>query len=196
MNKILKLIGLIIILAGLIYFGLTINTQRKIVENQQQNLEMFFDNYNNQTEEIANNQNVSNNNVSMINYVAVIEIPKINLKTGILKSDWSFYTMNKAVSIYPSSKMPDEKNSNFILFAHNGNTVVSFFKNIHKLNKNDDIYIYYNNQKYHYLVTNKKEVSMSNSSPVLQNKSTKTITLITCKNGNDDYRVVVEGELI
>ncbi len=195
MNKCIKLIGLIIIIASLIFYNLTINNERKTIVEQQQNLEVFFDNYNTQVNEKDKTQTVLNNRNNE-NYVAVIEIPVINLKTGIVKSDWSFYSMNRAVSIYPTSKMPNEQNSNFILFAHNGNTVVSFFKNIYKLKKNDDIYVYYKSKKYHYLVTNNKEISMSNSTPVMQNKSTSTITLITCKNNNDNYRVVIEGELI
>ena len=110
-------------------------------------------------------------------------------------SNTSYTTIDRNVSIYPTSDMPNIKNGNFILFAHNGNSRVSYFKNIYKLKNNDEIYIYYNNIKYTYRIIKNYEVAMTDRTP-LNKMDQSIITLITCKSGNDKYRTIVVGEMI
>ena len=97
--------------------------------------------------------------VQNVSYLAVIEIPSISLNTGIVMSNSSFSTMNRNVSIYPTSDMPNVENGNFILFAHNGSSRVAYFKNISKLKNGNEIFIYYNNEKFTYKAINKYEVN-------------------------------------
>ena len=94
------------------------------------------------------------------------------------------------------SDMPNVDNGNFILFAHNGNSRVSYFRNIHRLKNNDEIYIYYNNVKYTYRIIKNYEVAMTDSTPLNKMKDKSIITLITCKSGNNKYRTVIVGEMV
>ena len=117
---------------------------KKLQHTNEELLEEFFDNYDDSievqeqapVEDTSNNQEIQSN----VNYLAVIEIPNISLNTGIVMSDSNYNTMNKHVSIYPTSDMPNIDNGNFILFAHNGSSRVSYFRNIYKLDVNDKIY--------------------------------------------------------
>ena len=52
--------------------------------------------------------------------------------------------------------LPDEQtNSHIILAAHSGNSYVSFFRNLKKLDMKDKVYFYYEGVKYIYEVCNK-----------------------------------------
>ena len=56
-----------------------------------------------------------------INYTAVLEIPKINLKRGVVDSTNNFKSLNYAISVDRHSKYPNN-NGNFILYAHSGSS--------------------------------------------------------------------------
>ena len=55
-----------------------------------------------------------------INYTAVLEIPSIDLKRGVVDSTKNFSSINYAISVDEHSNYPD-KEGNFILYAHSGN---------------------------------------------------------------------------
>lgn len=198
MRKIFLVISIVIV-----YIGATMLVYSFYQDKQHQNkdeklIEEFFDNYEDNTsvkEEsvIDANEKVE---IDLSSYLAVIEVPDISLKTGIVMSNSSYTTMNRNVSIYPSSDMPSVEKGNFILFAHNGSSRVSYFKNINKLKNGADIVIYYNNQKYTYKVIKKYEVSMNDNTPLNKMKDKTIITLITCKSGNNKYRTIIVGELV
>lgn len=198
MKKIFLVISVLIIFIGasmLIYN----HYQDKMYQDRDNKLlQEFFEKFDNSNEEISQveepkaEQQVQNNT----SYLAVIEIPNISLYTGIVMSNFSYTTMNRNVSIYPSSDMPNVDNGNFILFAHNGNSRVSYFRNIHRLKNNDEIYIYYNNVKYTYRIIKNYEVAMTDSTPLNKMKDKSIITLITCKSGNNKYRTIIVGEMV
>jgi len=200
MKKKFILISIILISFGISLLIYSVYQDKKLQHTNEELLEEFFDNYDDSVEvqEQAPVENTSNNQKiqSNVNYLAVIEIPNISLNTGIVMSDSNYNTMNKHVSIYPTSDMPNIDNGNFILFAHNGSSRVSYFRNIYKLDVNDKIYIYYNNQKYTYKVIKNYDVSMYNSTPLNRIDNKTIITLITCKSGSNKYRTIIVGELV
>ena len=61
-----------------------------------------------------------------INYTAVLEIPSISLKRGVVDSTKNFKSINYAISVDKNSNYPNE-NGNFILYAHSGNSNIAFF---------------------------------------------------------------------
>ena len=67
----------------------------------------------NSEQELSNIQNTNSN----IAYTAVLEIPKINLKRGVVDSTKNFKSINYAISVDNNSKYPNEK-GNFILYSH------------------------------------------------------------------------------
>jgi len=130
-----------------------------------------------------------------INYTAVLEIPSINLKRGVVDSTKNFNSINYAISVDNSSQYPNEL-GNFILYSHSGNSNIAFFNKLNKLEINDDIYVYYNGVKYHYSIRNKYDIEKTGKAKVISRKDDKYITLITCNQNKKGFQIVIEGKLI
>lgn len=129
----------------------------------------------------------------MNNYVAVLEIPKIGLKKGLVMTTKNFKSINYAISIDRHSQMPDHI-GNFILYAHSGNSKIAFFKNLKDLEINDDINVYFNNKKYLYKVIRKYEVKKNGHLSVYNDGVNKYITLTTCSQSDKSKQIVVIGK--
>lgn len=198
MKKIFLVISVLIIFMGASMLIYNQYQDKKYQDTDNELLQEFFEDFDNSNEEISQVEEpkVEQQVQDTTSYLAVIEIPNISLYTGVVMSNSSYTTMNRNVSIYPSSDMPNVDNGNFILFAHNGNSRVSYFRNIHRLKNNDEIYIYYNNVKYTYRIIKNYEVAMTDSTPLNKMKDKSIITLITCKSGNNKYRTVIVGEMV
>lgn len=124
-------------------------------------------------------------------YVAVINIPKINVERGIYSKYSKNNSVNKTVKILYQSTMPNEQNSNFILASHAGSSDVAYFRNLKYLEKNDYIYIYYDGIKYSYVVDKIFEVDKDGEIEINRVKGKKILTLITCVIGQKKQLVVV-----
>lgn len=147
-------------------------------------------------DEIQNEtNNQSKNKNKRLEYTAVLEIPKINLRRGVVDSTKNFSSINYAISVDSNSKYPSE-NGNFILYAHSGNSNIAFFHNINKLEKEDDIYVYYDGIKYCYKIIRKYDIEKTGKAKVIDLKDDKYITLITCNQQRNGYQIVIEGKLI
>ncbi len=195
MKKMMFVISVLFIISGLMLLNYNLFLNKTHEKLEEELLIKFFDDYNeNKLEEIQEDKVEQVNDTN--NYVAVIEVPTISLKTGIVMSNSSYSTMNKNVSIFPDSDMPTKENGNFILFAHRGSSRVSYFKDIYKLKADEEIYIYYNNSKYTYKVINKYNVSMYDHTPLNKMSDKTIITLITCKKNDNKYRTIIVGELV
>ena len=82
------------------------------------------------------------------NYIAVLEIPEINLIEGLVPQDSPYNNIKYNIEILDGSTFPSQTNSILFLAAHNGNSPVSYFKNLEKLTKNSKVYLFYNGIKY------------------------------------------------
>lgn len=120
-----------------------------------------------------------------------IVIPKINANTKIVPGvdpfDSKIYqqALTQGVAQASTSDTPD-KGGNTFIFAHSAgnwyqaNQYNAVFYLLNKLEKNDKIFIYYQNKKYTYLVQEIKFVK-SNEVNYLTNKlNTNQLTLMTC----------------
>ena len=126
-----------------------------------------------------------------IDYIAVLEIPKIKLKRGIVDKNSSYNNVNRNIYTLKETTMPDEEdNSHIMLASHSGNSYISYFKNLNKLNLNDKVYFFYKNNKYVYKVIKKYEVEKTGTVK-LSKKSSSDITLITCVSGTNNQIVLV-----
>ena len=190
-NKILGLFLIIISLSINIYDYLTIKNKETISVSE--------------TKEYLNKTSTNNNQVVNIfkeeddnkyDYIAVLEIPSLNLKRGLLSIDNKYNDVAYNIAIMETSNMPDIINSNLILASHNGNSNVSFFKDLEKLNTDSLIYIYYNGYKYIYKINNYYIVDKTGKVNINRNKNKNTITLITCKNNTDTKQIVYIGYMI
>lgn len=125
------------------------------------------------------------------NYIGVLEIPKINLKKGIVDKTSASNNVNKNIYTLNETTLPDEQiNSHIILAGHSGNSYISFFKNLKKLDMKDKINFYYKGVKYIYEVSNRYEIEKTGTTDLkITNKS--DITLITCISGTNKQVVYV-----
>lgn len=154
-----------------------INEQKEIIESNhdsQSSLPKEDNNYQPEKEE----------------YVAVIEIPKINLKKGLYSKDSKKNNVNN-IEILKESDMPDIKNGNFILAGHSGTSRISYFKNLHKLETNDKVYIYYNGLKLEYRLVKRYEIEKTGIANISRNGKKTTLTLITCKDNSNKQLVFI-----
>ena len=125
------------------------------------------------------------------NYIGVLEIPKINLKKGIVDKTSASNNVNKNIYTLRETTLPDEQiNSHIILAGHSGNSYVSFFRNLKKLDMKDKVYFYYKGVKYSYEVSNKYEIEKTGTTELKQT-NISDITLITCISGTNKQVVYV-----
>lgn len=130
-----------------------------------------------------------------IKYTAVLEIPSINLKRGVVDSAKNFNSINYAISVDKHSNYPN-KVGNFILYAHSGNSNISYFKKLIDVEINDNVFVYYKGIKYNYKIFNKYNIEKNGTVNVLSSNENKYITLITCNQKRKGYQVVLVGKLV
>lgn len=121
----------------------------------------------------------------------ILEIPKINLKKGVYPLHSEENTIKKNVAIMKESSLPTELNGNVVLEAHNGTADISYFNQLHKLNIDDQAYIYYQGTKYIYVVNKIYDVKKDGDVEVNRNTNKNTLTLITCKKNTKDRQLVL-----
>lgn len=135
------------------------------------------------------------NGSNQYDYVALLEIPEIDLHQGLLSINNPFNNVDYNIMVLKESTEPDTVNSNVILASHNGNSRVSFFRDLEKLNIGSQVYIYYKGIKYKYLIEDIYVIEKTGMGNIRRNKYRKTITLITCKNNSDTEQIVFIGYL-
>lgn len=181
-----KILGIIFILLGLIILTISYYKDYKKEKIEYLLLDNYFKN--------LSSINYINNNLED-EYIAVLEIPKINLKRGLYSLESEKNNVKYNIEILSESKMPEEKNSNLILASHSGNAKNAYFKNLKDLELNDISYIYYNNKKYTYKVTNIYEVEKDGSAEIIRNVNNNTLTMITCNQEDKTKQIVIISEL-
>ena len=131
-------------------------------------------------------------------YVAVLEIPEIDLKKGLYSMDSRNNKVSRNVTILSPSNYPDVKGGNFVLAAHSGSGYISFFKNLYKLSTGSYAYVYYNNVKYTYKINYIYKQPKTGTINVYRPYGETTLMLITCTKNDETtqtvYVAVLENE--
>ena len=133
--------------------------------------------------------------VESYNYIGVLEIPKINFKRGFLDINDRNNNVNKNIQILENSTMPDIDGGLLVIAGHSGSGRVAFFRNLDKLKKDDQIYIYYKNIKYIYEVINIYEET-KDGDIAIPKISESSLVLTTCSQKDKTKQVVVISKLI
>ena len=188
-NKINKLIkdksqlfivgSLILILFGLCLIGFKYCQEAKELSYEEQQVEKFI--YDN-TSNVKNEKEKTK--IEDDGYIAVIQIPKINLKKGIYSKESKLNDVNKNVQVLKESDYPNVQNGNFILAGHSGNSKISYFNNLHKLKKDDLAYVFFSSKEYVYKLVDKYEIDKTGVATIIRNTQKSTMTLITCTTDN------------
>jgi LPXTG-site transpeptidase (sortase) family protein len=144
--------------------------------------------------EVSYNLNKPQTKINEINPVDKsfgIIIPKIGANARVIPDvdpfDSSVYqvALAKGVAQAKGTARPDQI-GNMFLFSHSSanlleaNRYNSVFYLLSKLEKNDEIYIYYKNLKYKYIVSGKKLVDAKDISYLNPASKVKSLILMTC----------------
>lgn len=195
-NKSLVILGSLFLISGLSLIFLTIYTGFKTKTDEEIALDNFY--IEEQQEEITDNTTteevVEEKKETSINYIAVLRIPKINFKRGLVDKDSKYNNIKYNIMIHKESDAPDKEGGNVILVAHSGTAGVSYFRNVDKLSLDDEIYLDYNSQTYSYKITNIYDIEKTGIAPIRKETIKSTITLITCRH-NTNKQIVVIAEI-
>ena len=146
-------------------------------------------------EEVVEQEEKKETTTPTINYIAVIKIPKIGLEKGLASKGSYWNNVNRNIEILSESDMPDVENGNVILAGHSGNSGVSYFRKLNKLQNDDTVCIVYNGKEYKYKMVNSYEIEKNGYAHIVRNAEKSTLTLITCKH-NTNKQIVVICELV
>lgn len=144
------------------------------------------------------NKNQKNNpeNSYVPNYIAFLEIEKLNLNQGLLPIDNYYNNVDYHIEILKVSDFPDVINGNFILAAHSGNSSISYFKNLYKLELGDTAKVYYQSKVYNYQIVNIYKEEKDGSVGIYRDLNKTTLTLITCSRNDKEHQTIYILELI
>lgn len=196
-NNIITVIGILLIFFSSSYLIFNYCNNQRLKESEENKIEEFFEIEEEEQEEIEEPIEQPKEEVKEINYdyIAVLEIPKINLKRGLVSTDSKYNNVNYNIKIVDGSLMPYVRNGNLILAGHNGSAYISFFKNLYKLDIGDSVYVYFDSIKYEYKIADIYDVDKTGTVNISRDKNRTTITLITCKKYSKDKQTVFIGYL-
>ena len=123
--------------------------------------------------------------------IGILEIPKINLTKEFYKYESKNNNINKTIKLL-NNEYPNKLNGNLIIASHSGNNYNAYFKNLHKLNVNDFVNIYYDGIEYNYKVTNIYKIKKTGYAHIIRDNSKNTLTLITCIGKNEQLIYIAE----
>ena len=171
-----------------------------LLENKEESIDISVEEMNESdssiSEENSSVSNSSSSNDSNISneiyeyYLAKLEIPKIGLSRGFYDKSSSLNRLSINIKMLNESAYPDEVNGNVILAAHSGNYYNSYFGNLWKLELGDEAYLYYNNVKYVYKITNIYTDAKDGDVIVKRNPNKSTLTLITCTKDDESTQTI------
>lgn len=131
-----------------------------------------------------------------------IVIPKIGANSKIIpnvdpyNSNIYQVALTKGVAQAKGTSNPT-KNGNMFLFSHSSANILeagrynSIFYLLSKLEKNDEVHIYYKGDKYIYKVSDKKIVDAKDVSYLSGKSNEKVLTLMTCWPAGTSYKRLI-----
>lgn len=197
-NKLIIIIGLLFILigSGTLIYGF--KDDFIVKHNNKKAIETYYEE---ETIEENNNEVIEqveiepDHDVRMYHYVSILKIPKIGLENGIVGKNNIYNKVYYGIEMLEESDYPDVENGDFILAAHNGSSPVSHFRNLYKLNINDEAYVDYKGITYRYKLVDKYDIEKNGKALIKTTNQKNNLVLITCK-GNTKYQTVYIFELI
>lgn len=145
-----------------------------------------------QTETIKKTKK-NNLNKNIIKYekpIGKIIIDKININKDLYNISSKKNNVEENITILKESIFPPNPNSIVFIAAHSGNGKKAYFKNLNKLNKNDNIIIEYKQTRYNYIVNNIWETE-KNGYINIQKENNNQLILTTCSPKHKDKQLVI-----
>ena len=117
----------------------------------------------------------------------ILEIPKINIKQIVDKADDNYSNLDKGLVYYKN----DDYNKKIIIFGHSGIGYGVYFNRLDELDINDRVYLYKNNYKITYIVSDIFTIK-EDEIGILNSEDKPVLMLITCKKNDKKKRLVVK----
>lgn len=191
-NKVIFIFGILFIVLGIFILVSSLFLINNLEFMENKNIV-----YNIEKNGIQNNIEDKENNIDKItDYKAILSINKINLSAKIYDINSKKNNVNKNIQVISPSDFPDKEKGNLILASHSGNSKVSYFKNLDKLEIGDTANIYYENKKYNYKIINIYKQEKTGKINITRNKNDTILTLITCDKTDKKYQIVFIAKLI
>lgn len=127
-------------------------------------------------------------------YFGILKIPKLKMELGFYNIDSKKNNVNQNIQLLRESVMPNILGGTIYLAAHSGDSYLGFFKNIDKLELNDEVIINYQKMDYHYTINNIFEMNKNGIITVNKNIHENYVVLTTCSK-NKDKQLVITGKL-
>lgn len=181
-KKSFSLIFLIFLLSAFLSYHIYYYVEEKINNNKVDNYLIIDEENNDYQEKIVKKDGED--------YLGIIFIPKINLKKGFYRINSQNNDVNKNIQLL-NADMPNEKGGMLVLAAHRGNSYVSFFNDLYKVSLDDEIYIYYDNIKYTYIVDNIYEEEKNGTISVNKNIKENILVLTTCSVNKNKQLIII-----
>ena len=117
-----------------------------------------------------------------------IIINKINLSNNLYDINSKNNNVEKNVTILKGDF--EEENGMVVIAAHSGNSKISYFQNLDKLQTNDIVTVLYNNKTYNYII---KDIwnTKKNGEITIPNVNTKQLVLTTCSPHKNNYQLII-----
>jgi len=117
-----------------------------------------------------------------------IIINRINLSNNLYAINSKENNVEKNVTILKGNF--EDKNGTVIIAAHSGNSKISYFEKLNKLQLNDIVKIIYNNKTYNYIV---KDIwdTKKNGSIKIPNMNKNQLVLTTCSPNKNNYQLII-----
>ncbi len=192
------IIGSLFILLGISIISLKIFSNYYLDEQEDKAIQEFLDYKPDTTVKVDNSTTTIKEEKETVtyNYIAVLEIPKINLKRGLFPINDKNNNVDKNVEILQNSDMPNVTNGTLALAGHSGNSRIAYFHKLYKLKENDQVYIYYQNEKYIYQVSKIERQDKDGTINFTKTKDTTELILTTCDQQNKGKQIVVVAKLV
>ena len=164
--------------------------------NKEKERKLQIETYLDKTSQLDEFDNsISNDQEPQYDYIAILEIPDINLKRGLLSLSNKYNSVEYNVQVIEGSQMPDIPRTNLVLASHSGTSNVSYFRELEKLKINSEVLVYYQGYKYTYKISEYETIPKTGTISIERDKYQNTITLITCKKDNNDEQIAYIGYL-
>lgn len=137
-----------------------------------------------------------NNNYNQIvsnDYYFILNIPKINLLEKVYEYNDKNNDVNKGIFLAKEYNF-NSFNGSLILASHSGNSSISHFKNLDKLDKDDIVSIIIDNRVIYYKIVDIYKIQKNGK--FKYSNENETIYLVTCDKKNNKKQIVFKGKII
>lgn len=127
--------------------------------------------------------------------IGKLEINKINLSKKLYTLNDPLNNIEKNITILNYSNEPSAENSIIFVAAHSGTGKLAFFKDLDKLQINDQINLTFKNKKYIYQIKDIWEIKKDGNISV-EKELNNQLVLTTCSPKKDNYQLIINSILI